>query len=72
MTDPDPDAYPLSRFEAGARVIIWHKSDSAHGRAAVVKGGYAVTEGNLLRVYGDSGAAFMTEDEFSVLDVMES
>lgn len=71
-TSSIPDAYPLSRFGCGERLTIWQKGSPVHGRTAVSRENYALTEGDLLRVYYDSGAGFMTEAEFAVLEVMTS
>jgi len=71
---PDPSKFPLDRFREGDEVTVWKGLDivdgvSAHGRRGMVRHGYVEIEGKR-RVYSDSGACFMTEEEFAVYDVM--
>lgn len=75
----DPSEFPLSRFKTGDVVVIWKGSDSvswtgAHGKKGTVCGSnyVEIDIGGKVRVYYDSNACFMTEEEFAVFDVMGS
>lgn len=71
----DHREFPLDRFEEGERVFVWKRhqfsnGDAVHGEWGVKRGKFVLLSNNL-RVYHDSGAAFMSEEEFSVFDVMD-
>lgn len=74
--DFDPGKFLLDRFSAGSRVYVWkkHQHTSAHGSFGIVRQGRKIKYVELesgFRVYGDSGAGFMSEEEYSVFDIMD-
>ena len=77
VKDFDLAEFPLNRFSNGDRVFVWKKrqeGETMHGSYGMVKSGrsgkYVETrDGN--RFYWDSGAWFMSEEEFSVFEIMD-